>query len=137
MVALTGGPFLLADDLTALTPAERAVIEHPALLELVERAGVPGAGGAVGARTFRPVDLFERADPPEIPEHVYTKGPGIAYTWTATRDKTRVLALFNWDDEPVRRVVPEDFRGTRELWTGDTAGAEIEIPARGVRVLRA
>ncbi len=74
MVALTGGPFLLADDLTALTPAERAVIEHPALLELVERAGAPGAGGAVGARTFRPVDLFERADPPEIPEHVYTQG---------------------------------------------------------------
>src|SRR5690606_9791319 len=48
MVAITGGPFLLADDLAGLDAAERAVIEHPALLALL------------GREPFRPLDLFER-----------------------------------------------------------------------------
>jgi hypothetical protein len=124
MVAIVGGPFLLADDLTALGPDERAVLEHPALLDLV------------GSGPFRPVDGFEPVDPDDVPEHVYSQGPGIPSTWSTTRDGGPVVAWFNWGDRPVRRRVPARLREARELWTGAVAGDELEIPARGVRVVR-
>lgn len=124
MAALAGGPFLLADDLGALAPAERAVLEHPALLDLA------GGGG------FRPVDLFSRPDRAEV-EHVFAQTAVTSQMWTAERADRRVVALWNWSDTPEHRDVPEGFVGAEELWTGEVAGAEIEVPAHGVRVLLA
>jgi hypothetical protein len=126
MVAVCGGPFLLADDLTRLLPVERAVLEEPALLELVDQ---------VGRGAFRPVDLFEKPDSVTVPEHAFAQGPSGARTWIAERGAMTVMVLFNWDDQAVRRHVPAGFIGSRELWTGARAGDEVEVPPHGVRVL--
>ncbi len=124
MVAVCGGPFLLADELSGLTDVERAVLEHPPLR------------GLVGHEPFRPVDLFVRADPNELPQHAFARSSAIPRQWETTRSGARVVALFNWDDEPVRMSTPGGLVGAVEVWTGAEAGAELEIPAHGVRVLR-
>jgi hypothetical protein len=124
MVAVTGGPYLLADDLAALTDVERAVLEHPALLELIGRA------------PFRPLDLFECADAPDVTQHAFAPSTAIPRVWATTRDGARVVACFNWGDDPEQVPTPEGLEGATELWTGTRAGAELEIPPHGVRVLR-
>lgn len=122
IAALSGGPFLLADDLDALTAVERAVVEHPGLLALV------------GARSLRPVDLFEAFDPATVPSHAFSQGPGIPCRWTAEVRDRRVLALFNWGDEPAVAALTPAHRGTAELWTGAPGGEQVEVPPRSVRV---
>lgn len=129
LALVTGGPFLLADDLTAVTAAERAVLEHPGLLALVDDR-TPGR-----PTTFRPVDLFEHADAPDVLEHAYSIGTGIPAHWVATRGERRVHACFNWSDATARFPCPPEVVGTAELWTGATAGSEIEVPPGAVRVL--
>jgi hypothetical protein len=121
LAALCGGPFFLADDLASLSARERAVIEHPGLLDLAWGDG------------FRPVDLFDHPDDPGI-EHFFTPGR-TATLWMAERAGRRVAALFNWGDVSASRTVPAGFGGTAELWTGDQVGATVEVPAHGVRVL--
>lgn len=122
LAALCGGPFLLADDLAALADDERAVLEHPGLLDLV------------AGRGFRPVDLFERADDPGVEEFFAQGDP--ASLWLAERGDRRVAALFNWSDAPATRAVPDGFAGAPELWTGATVdGPAVDVPAHAVRVL--
>jgi alpha-galactosidase len=121
---VSGGPFLLADALGALDPAERGVLEHDAVLDLLD------------AGPFRPADVLDRADDPSVPEHAYAGSTGIAETWigrSAGGDDT--VALFNWSDRDVRRPVASAFVGAPELWTGARAGADVVVPARGARVL--
>lgn len=129
LALVTGGPFLLADDLTAVTAAERAVLEHPGLLALVDdlRPDRP--------TTFRPVDLFEHADAPDVLEHAYSIGTGIPARWVAERGDRRVHACFNWSEATARVPCPPAAAGTTELWTGATVGSEIEVPPGAVRVL--
>jgi hypothetical protein len=123
LAVLCGGPFLLADALDTLDAAGRSVLEHAAVLDLLD--GAP----------FRPVDVFERFDDPSIPEHAYARGAGIPRVWTTTRAGRAVTALFNWDDVDRSRPVPAELRGATELWTGVTVGEELVIPAHGARVL--
>jgi hypothetical protein len=125
MVAVVGGPYLLADELGDLRREERAVLEHPALLALL------------GTGPFRPLDLFERADGPDVPQHAFASSTALPRVWETRRERDRVVALFNWGDDPLRVATPPELVGRRELWTGADAGTEIEIPAHGVRVLRA
>jgi alpha-galactosidase len=125
MIAITGGPFLLADELASLREEERAVIEDRALLDLI------------GHEPFRPVDLFAMADRDDVPEHAYSQGPGIPSIWQTHRAGALVLAWFNWGDAPARFPVPAACVGGTELWTGTAAGVELEVPAHAVRVLRA
>jgi hypothetical protein len=86
MAALCGGPFLLADDLAALTPAERSVLEDPTVLDVL-----PSASGA----GFRPLDLFDRPESPPV-EHAFAAATGIPEQWVAERDGRVVTASFAW-----------------------------------------
>jgi len=122
MAAISGGPYLLADDLAALVPLERALLQTPGLLDLV-------ANGP-----FRPIDVFDRHDSADVPEHAYSSGAG-PRQWNADRGERRVLALFNWDDTATTLPVPPDLRGVIELWTGVPVGRRIDVPPRAVRVL--
>ncbi len=124
LAAFCGGPFLLADDLAALTDAERTVLEHPGLLDLAWGDG------------FRPLDLFDHPDDPEV-EHAFAQPRDLASLWVADRGSRRVAALFNWTDEPASRAVPTELRGAHELWTDTAVDADaIEVPPHAVRVLR-
>lgn len=109
MAALCGGPFLLSDDLAALLPEERAVLEDPTVLDL---AWGPG---------FRPVDLFERVDATAV-EQYFAQPTDVASVWVAERDGAPVVALFNWTDEPATLTAPD--------------GTTLELPAHAARVLR-
>lgn len=73
-IAISGGAVLLSDDLAALSPARRALAESV----------LPPYGVAA-----RPLDLFAR----ELPR-VFTLDQ------TPPRAGRRVVALFNWADEP-------------------------------------
>ena len=122
LAALCGGPFLLADELALLSAEERAVLEHPGLLDLVWGDG------------FRPVDLFARVDEPEV-EQFFAQGEP-ASVWLAERSGRRIAALFNWTDEPATRDVPDGFNGTHELWTDAVVDTPtVSVPAHAVRVL--
>lgn len=129
LALVTGGPYLLADDLAAAAPAERAVLEHAGLLALVD-AATPDA-----PTRFRPVDLFEHADAPEVLEHAYSLGDGIPAHWVAERGAERVHAFFNWSDRETATAVPPELVGTNELWTTTLIAAEIVVPPSAVRVL--
>ena len=92
IAALAGGPFLLADDLAALPPAKRAVLEDPRLLDWV------------GGDGFRPLDLFERADePPGGVEHFFAAPSAIPRRWTSVRSGELTIEL----------ATPPGFAGTR------------------------
>jgi alpha-galactosidase len=108
VAALVGGPFLLADQLSSLLPAERALLEAPEILDL-----------AWDETGFRPVDLFEHAD--DGPQHAFGVPHDLPSVWEAERSGHRVVALFNWTDEAATRRTPE--------------GVTIEIPAHGARVI--
>ena len=129
LALVTGGPFLLADDLTSVTARERAVLEHPGLLAAVD------ARRAGSHTSFRPVDLFRHADAPDVIEHAYSVGDGIPRHWIAQRGDGYVHAFFNWSDTPTRFDVPADLVGARELWTDEEVRAVIEIPTEAVRVV--
>lgn len=108
VAAFVGGPFLLADRLAALLPEERAVLEDPAVLDL-----------AWDERGFRPIDLFDHADTER--QYAYAQPDDLASVWVAERSAGRVVALFNWTDEPASRTAPD--------------GTTVEIPAHGARIL--
>lgn len=110
LAALCGGPFLLADDLAALVPEERGVLEADEALDLAWGDG------------FRPLDLFEHVDAPSV-EHAFAQPRDLASVWVAERAGRHVVALFNWTDEPDLRTAPE--------------GSQVEIPPHGVRLLHA
>ena len=129
LALVTGGPFLLADDLTSVTARERAVLEHPGLLAAVD------ARRSGSHTSFRPVDLFRHADAPDVFEHAYSVGDGIPLHWVAQRDDGHVHAFFNWSDTLARFEVPADLIGARELWTEEEVRAVVEIPPEAVRVV--
>jgi len=122
IAAMTGGPFLLADDLDALPAEARVALTHPALVELI---GGPG---------FTPIDLFAHPDNPPA-EHFFADAQTIPSVWRAQRAGREVLALFNWTDDATSLPVPSLFSGAAEVWTGAVAATKIDIPAHGVRVL--
>lgn len=133
LALVTGGPYLLADDLGALDAVERAVLEHPPLLSLLD--DLEG-----GTETFRPIDLLAVVDPPEVAEEVFSVGPGVPSRWLTHRQGRQVLACFNWGDEPATHALPpglvEGPGGAAELWTGALVdGPNIVVPPRAVRVV--
>ena len=109
VAALTGGPFLLADQLSTLLPEERAVLEDPEVLELTW-----------DERGFRPLDLFDHVDGGR--QHAYALADDLASIWVAERDGGSVVALFNWTDRAADRTAPD--------------GTTLPIPAHGARLLR-
>ena len=123
MAALSAGPFLLADDLRALTAEERAVLEHPGLLDLV------------GVGPFRPVDLLTQSDADDVPEHAFTQGAGVPSIWVADNGAHRATAWFNWGATPARHEVPSDDVGQVELWTGEPVTDALVVPPHAARVL--
>lgn len=122
IAAMSGGPFLLADDLAALPDTAKRVLTHAPLLELT---GGPG---------FKPLDLFTRPENPSV-EHFFADGRDIPSVWQAERGRKTALALFNWTDASTAVDVPSGFVGANEIWTDSAATAKIEVPAHGVRVL--
>jgi alpha-galactosidase len=108
VAALTGGPFLLADELASLLPEERAVLEDADVLDL-----------AWDERGFRPVDLFDHVD--AGPLHAYAGPDDLPSVWVAEREPGTVVALFNWTDEPAGRTAPD--------------GTPVELPPHAARVL--
>jgi Melibiase len=108
VAALVGGPFLLADQLSTLLPEEWAVLEDPELLDLAWDEG-----------GFRPLDLFEHPDHER--QHAYAQPADLPSVWVAEREVGRVVALFNWTDEPASRTTP--------------GGTTVAIPAHGARIL--
>ena len=133
LALVTGGPFLLADDLGALGADERAVLEHAGLLALLTET-------SDGPSTFRPLDLFSAIDAPDIAEHAFSIGAGVPSRWATERNGRHVLACFNWSDEPVTYSLPPELadhpsRAT-ELWTGaQIEGATITVPPQSVRLV--
>lgn len=123
MAAVTGGPFLLADDLPSLTDEERAVLEHPGLLDLV------------GVGPFRPIDLFARSDSTDVAEHAFSQGDGIPSHWVAVDRGRSVHSWFNWGDAAEHHDVPAELVGRTELWTAETVTSQIVVPPRAVRVV--
>jgi Melibiase len=93
MAALCGGPFLLADDLAALTDDERAVLEDPQILDVAWGNG------------FRPVDLYAHRDAP-LAEHFFAQPADLASHWVAERNGRAVEARFNWRDEVAHDLPP-------------------------------
>jgi alpha-galactosidase len=81
LLGLSGGALMLSDDLDDLSPARRAMaaLLFPPLLEGIDT-----------------VDLFSRS----MPETVIAP---MARRW----GRWRLLGLFNWQDEPVERTLPE------------------------------
>ncbi|HLZ70925.1 MAG TPA: alpha-galactosidase [Dehalococcoidia bacterium] len=80
-IAISGGNAMLSDDLAALSPERRALAESV----------LPPYGVAA-----RPVDLLER----ELPRL-------FSFEQEAPRQGRRVVALFNWEDEP--QAIAIDF----------------------------
>jgi alpha-galactosidase len=93
VAALTGGPYLLADELKSLLPAERAVLEDDTVLDL-----------AWDERGFRPADLFDHVD--TGPVHAYSQPDDLASTWVAERDAGQITATFNWADHLATHATP-------------------------------
>jgi alpha-galactosidase len=108
VAALTGGPFLLADELATLLPDERAVLEDPSVLDLAWDEG-----------GFRPLDLFEHVD--DGREHAYDQPADLPSVWTAHRGERDVVALFNWTDVEAERTAPD--------------GTTLVIPPHGARLV--
>jgi alpha-galactosidase len=106
LAALCGGPYLLADDLGALRPAEREVVEDRALLDLAHGDG------------FRPLDLFDHADDPPL-EEFFDQPAHVPSRWQTAGAGTAVEAHFDFDDADradvpahgVRLVRPDAPRG--------------------------
>jgi alpha-galactosidase len=108
VAALVGGPFLLADQLSALLPEERAVLEDREVLDL-----------AWDERGFRPLDLFAHVDTGR--HYAYSQPTDLASVWTAERGGGSVVALFNWTDVAEVRTSP--------------GGTSVNIPAHGARIV--
>jgi hypothetical protein len=126
MAMISGGPYLFADDLDHLAPAEHDVLEHPGLLSLVD------------AGPWRPLDLFAHADAATAPEHAYAQDSWIPRLWATRHRDAQLLACFNWDDGPLRLDLPSEFSAATEVWSGARVdGPQIEVPAHAVRLLRA
>jgi hypothetical protein len=110
--ALSGGPFFASDQVTALPPERLELLTNREVLALV--------GG-----------------PPAVPD--WPPSPADqAGVWR----RQGVFAAFNWDHKPHHMRVPID-RPARaiDLWSGVTIGrveaaVELEIPPRGVRLIR-
>ncbi len=108
VAALTGGPFLLADELASLLPEERAVLDDAEVLDL-----------AWDERGFRPLDLFDHVDDGLL--HAYAEPADLPSVWVAERDRGTVVALFNWTDEPGTRTAPD--------------GTTVELPPHAARIV--
>jgi hypothetical protein len=106
LAALCGGPFFLADDLGALRPAERAVLEDPAILGLAHGDG------------FRPLDLFAVPDDPVV-EEFFDQPRQVAARWRTSGPGPTTEAQFNFDDAD-RPDVPA--HGVRLVTPSDSAG---------------
>lgn len=78
LCALSGGSFLLSDDLCALPRGRRALLRHTNVVSLA------------GGRAARPLDLFES---PLAPPSVWVR---------PTDAGTTVVGLFNWSDRAQR-----------------------------------
>jgi alpha-galactosidase len=107
VAALTGGPYLLADELQSLLPEERAVLEDAEVLDL-----------AWDEHGFRPVDLFDAVDSGTM--HAYDQPDALPSTWVAERNGRTVTALFNWTDEPATRTAPD--------------GTTVDLPPHAARI---
>ena len=106
LAALCGGPYLLADDLGALRPGERGVVEDAVVLDLAHGDG------------FRPLDLFDHADDPPR-EEFFDQPARVASRWRTTGTGAAVEAHFDFGDtggpdvpaHGVRLVTPDAPRG--------------------------
>jgi alpha-galactosidase len=123
MAGLSGGLVLLSDELEAIPPERRALVSTlvPPLLDGMDV-----------------LDLFER----EMPEVVLVQ---VARAWA----RWRLVALFNWSDDPIERELPEtvtlnerkpyhvvDFWEQRYLLLGPGALRPVlHIPPHGVVLL--
>ncbi len=100
LAALCGGPYFLADDLAALTDAERAGLQDHDIADLL--------GGA----RFVPIDLFASPERPDI-EHGFAPATNIASRWVARHGDEEVTATFNWADEATDGIPAHGVRVDR------------------------
>lgn len=79
VAARCGGPYFMADDLAALPPAKRSVLEDPELLRLAWNEGVRPE------RPFAHVDTAPGADFFTLPTDLPTRWDGHVFDWAARR----------------------------------------------------
>ncbi len=120
-ISLTGGAFLISDDMTRLSP-DRLKLAASLLPVLPPNPEVP--------------DLFHN----RMPAKLRQKLSNVHGNW-------QVIALFNWSDQPCDLVFdPNDWglEGSchlmREFWTGELAVVDkqhtfSQVPAHGVRLV--
>lgn len=121
VISLTGGAFLISDDMTQLSP-ERMKLAASLLPLLPPNPEVP--------------DLFST----QMPARLRQKLSNVQGDW-------QVIALFNWSDQPCDLVFDPNDWGlegnchlTREFWTGEFAVVDSQhifsqVPAHGARLL--
>jgi alpha-galactosidase len=111
LCALSGGSFLLSDDLPALPRRRRALLRHPNVVALA------------GSRAARPIDLFQSPlAPPQV--------------WVRRVDaRTTVVGLFNWSDRAERRAWSSEHLTGRpgahqafDLWARIPGGRALGAP---------
>jgi hypothetical protein len=129
IAALSGGVFMLSDDLETLPPDRLALLRNPNLLELV---GGPAA---------EPVHLFT-APEREAQDHWYAFPQELPPLWVrADADGGAVAAIYNWSDaqRPYRLSFSEvtGRSGTyavTDLWSPRRGGRSLGVKTDGLRV---
>jgi len=147
-VALTGGLWLVSEDLSSLGPDRMALLQHPEVLNIIREG-----------RCAVPIDLFEEPSlqmilTPMVVDiaewfglPIYTGGR-TPRLWSLERhDGSIVLGAFNWDDSGTSTEIRLDRLGldpsatyqVRELWKGtveDVSGRiTLAQPAHSVDLL--
>jgi hypothetical protein len=146
-VALSGGVYLLGDDVRTLGRDRLNAVLNPELLALVRE------GGAA-----TPLDLFEERSPRVGVEPFVAAVTGWAASqayvarevptlWRLERPSGAiVLGVFNWSAQSARRTLPFQDLGlkpvsylARDLWAGTRASVAdpltLDLPPRSVRLL--
>jgi len=140
VAALSGGVFMLSDDLETLPGERLALLRNPNVLALV--------GGAAA----EPVHLFS-APEREAQDHWFASPQELPPLWVRPEpDGSTVVAVYNWSDtERPYRLSFREATGTdgsyaiADLWSPRRGGRSLGIksnalrlnlPAHGVRLLK-
>jgi len=129
VVALSGGIYMLSDDLDTLPEERLALLRNPNLLEL---AGGPAA---------EPSNLFA-APEREARDHWFALPQELPPVWIRPQaDGRTVVAVFNWSDAPrpyrlrFQEVTGEAGRYRLfDLWSSRSGGRQLGTRARSIRL---
>ena len=125
VIALSGGMFMVSDDMTVLSEERRRIVEKVMPIEVLSSKFEVGSG------RLEIRDWLER----EMPEHLEVKMNGVVGEWN-------VVGLFNWSERKTKKQL--NVEGESHVWdfwnqTYTRAGAEsayeVELAAHSGRLL--